>query len=138
MDQILSDRLIAGFPHLYRTWRERDMREVWRTRQDFECGNGWFDLLWQLSTQLEAFLAELPETERDAYAPTNIKEKFGGLRFYMTRYTPEMERAIRWVEEQSIRTCEQCGRPGTRLRDKGLICTCCTEHTPPQSVPWEP
>ena len=56
MDQLLSDRLIAGFPHLYRTWQQRDMREVWRSRQDFECGNGWFDLLWQLSSRLEAAL----------------------------------------------------------------------------------
>lgn len=138
MDQILSDRLIAAFPQLYRTWQGRDMHEVWRTRQDFECGDGWFDLLWQLSTQLEAVLAALPETERDTFAPTNVKEKFGGLRFYMTRYTPEMERAISWAEGQSIRTCEECGKPGARLEAVGVIRTHCAEHAPPRSVPCEP
>ena len=138
MDQLLSDRLITAFPHLYRTWQGRDMLEVWRTRQDFECGNGWFDLLWQLSTQLEALLAALPETERGAYAPTNVKEKFGGLRFYMTKNTPEMERAISWGEGQSMRTCEQCGETGARVEQEGMIRTCCAGHTPPGSVPWEP
>ena len=135
MDQLLSDQLIAAFPHLYRGWQGRDMREVWRTRQDFECGNGWFDLLWQLSAQLEAALAVLPEAEGGAYAPANIKEKFGELRFYMTRYTPEMAHAIRWAEGQSIQTCEECGKPGVRLEAEGMIRTRCVEHTPPGSVP---
>lgn len=135
MDQHLSDRLIAAFPQLYRRWQGRDMQEVWRTRQDFECGNGWFELLWQLSAQLEAVLAALPEMERDAYAPTNVKEKVGELRFYLTRYTPEMVREIRSAEEQSIRTCEECGKPGARQEMGGVIRTRCTEHTPPGSVP---
>lgn len=137
MDQLLSDRLIAAFPQLYRSWQGREIQEVWRTRQDFECGNGWFDLLWQLSTQLEAALAALPETELGAYAPTNVKEKFGGLRFYLTKYTPEMERAIRWAEGQSIRTCEECGKLGARQQKDGIIRTRCAEHAPPGSVPWE-
>lgn len=137
MDQLLSDQLIAAFPHLYLRWQGRDMQEVWRTRQDFECGNGWFDLLWQLSARLEAALMALPETERRTYAPTNVKEKFGGLRFYLTRYTPEMERAISQAEGQSIRTCEECGKPGARLEAGGVIRTRCAEHAPPGSVPWE-
>jgi hypothetical protein len=123
MDQVLSERLIAAFPHLYRRWQGRDMHEVWRTRQDFECGNGWFDLLWQLSIQMEEALKVLPETKRDTYAPTNVKEKFGRLRFYLTRYTLEMVRVIRWAEEQSIRTCEECGKPGTRWEADGMIRT---------------
>ena len=137
MDQILSDRLIAAFPQLYRTWQGREMHEVWRTRQDFECGNGWFELLWQLSTQLEVLLATLPETERSAYAPTNVKEKLGGLCFYLTRSIPEMERAISRAEGQSIRTCEECGQPGVRLQTGGIIRTRCAEHSPPGSVPWK-
>lgn len=137
MDQFISDRLVAAFPHLYRLWQGRDMHEVWRTRQDFECGDGWFDLLWQLSAQLEAVLSALLETERSAYAPTNVKEKFGGLRFYMTKYTPEMTRVISQAEVQSIRTCEQCGKPGSRREADGMIRTRCVEHTPPRSVPWE-
>ena len=137
MDQIFSDRLITAFPQLYRTWQERKMQEVWHTRQDFECGNGWFELLWQLSTHLEAVLVALPEGERAAYAPTNVKEKLGGLRFYLTTYTPEMERAISRAEGQSIQTCEECGKPGARHQKDGIIRTRCAEHTPPGSMPWK-
>jgi hypothetical protein len=45
MDRVLSDQLISAFPRLYRSWQDRDMGQVWQTRQDFECGNGWFELL---------------------------------------------------------------------------------------------
>ncbi len=137
MDQTFSDRLIAAFPRLYHRWQERDMSQVWQTRQDFECGDGWFELLWQLSAQLEVLIAKLPNSEQDAYTPTNIKEKFGGLRFYMTRLTPEMDRAIREAERQSIHTCEQCGKPGMRLVQDKLILTRCLEHAPPKSEPWQ-
>ena len=138
MDQVLSDRLIAAFPHLYRSWQDRDMRQVWRTRQDFECGDGWFEVLWQLSAHLDTLIAKLPVSDQDAYAPTNIKEKFGGLRFYMTKRTPEMDHAIRRTEGQSIRTCEQCGKPGMQLKENHLILTRCPEHAPPTSEPWQP
>lgn len=138
MDQVLSDRLIVAFPRLYQRWQGRDMRQVWRTRQDFECGNGWFALLWQLSAQLDTLIAALPTVDQDAYAPTNIKEKFGGLRFYLTKRTPEMDRAIRQAEGESIRTCEQCGMPGMRLKQDQLILTRCPEHAPPKSSAWKP
>lgn len=138
MDPVLSDRLVAAFPRLYRSWQGRDMRQVWHTRQDFECDNGWFELLWQLSAQLEALIAALPNLDQDAYGPTNIKEKFGGLRFYMTKLSPEMDRAIRWAEEQSICTCELCGKPGARLKQDELILTRCAEHAPSKSKPWYP
>lgn len=49
MKQELSDRLIAAFPRLYHSWQGRDMDQVWRTRQDFECDNGWFALATQRS-----------------------------------------------------------------------------------------
>jgi hypothetical protein len=138
MQQELSDRLIAAFPRLYRSWQKREMDQVWRTRQDFECDDGWFALLWQLSAELETLIAALPEQEQGAYAPTNIKEKFGALGFYMTRRTAEMDRAISRAEGLSIRTCEVCGQPGTRLIHDPLIMTRCLDHTPAQSEPWQP
>lgn len=138
MDHVLSDQLISAFPRLYRSWQDRDMGQVWQTRQDFECGNGWFELLWRLSVRLEALIAAQPASNQDAYSPTIIKEKFGGLRFSMTSLTPAMDRAIRWAEGQSIRTCEQCGKPGTRLELDQLILTRCAEHARPGSEPWQP
>ncbi len=75
MDQELSDRLITAFPHLYRSWQGRDRSKGYFTRQDFECENGWFELLWWLSGQLDDWIAALPEQEQQRYIPLNIKEK---------------------------------------------------------------
>lgn len=55
---------------------------------------------------------------------SQIKEKFGTLRFYMTHQTNEMARITDWAEKQSKRTCEECGKPG-KLRGRGWLYTRC-------------
>ncbi len=54
-----------------------------------------------------------------------IKEKFGGLRFYVGgNYNAAIDDLISQAEQESIRTCEHCGEPGTR-RSGGWIVTLC-------------
>lgn len=60
----------------------------------------------------------------DTYRPVQIKEKFGGLRYYMGSETKAMTEAISEAERKSFETCEQCGAPG-KLRRGGWISTLC-------------
>lgn len=53
-----------------------------------------------------------------------VKEKFGGLRFYMTHYTDEMSALIREAEQKAEQTCEVCGVVG-ESRGGGWIKTLC-------------
>lgn len=53
-----------------------------------------------------------------------VKEKFGGLRFYMNYYVEEIEELINEAEEKSYKTCERCGAPG-KSREGGWIITLC-------------
>jgi hypothetical protein len=46
-----------------------------------------------------------------------VKEKFGGLRFYVQAATDEHYNYISFAESMSYRTCEQCGAPGKRYTD---------------------
>ncbi len=67
-----------------------------------------------------------------AYAnvPTavQVKEKFGGLRFYVKGpTTQEQEGAIRFAELMSVNTCEVCGSRG-KLRRGNWVRTLCNEH----------
>ena len=58
-----------------------------------------------------------------------VKEKFGGLRFYVNSATEEMYRLISEAESQSYEICEECGKPGT-LSQKikgGWMKTLCLE-----------
>jgi hypothetical protein len=57
-----------------------------------------------------------------------IKEKWGGLRFYVASATPEVYDVIDAVERESYRTCEVCGKPGKLREDLGWILTLCKEH----------
>lgn len=57
---------------------------------------------------------------------SQIKEKFGTLRFYMTSYTDEIDKIVTEAEKKSEETCEHCGKPGT-LRTEGWLFTLCDE-----------
>lgn len=56
-----------------------------------------------------------------------IKEKFGGLRFYYYGGDDQIQGMVTMAEIWAGRTCEKCGNKGTR-RDGGWIRTLCDEH----------
>lgn len=68
-------------------------------------GPGWLPLLDRLAADLIA-LGWNRELEQ-------VKEKFGGLQFYVGAATAAMMTRIRWAQVESLRTCERCGEPGT-------------------------
>lgn len=133
----LTDRLIQAFPHLYRSQEEQEGSAGSSTPYAFECRDGWFDLLWWLSGQLEALIAALPEEEQSNYVPGTIKEKWGTLRVYLWHETPEMQRVIRLAEQRSGHICEECGAPGSLMRSHGIALTRCLAHDPARSQPQE-
>lgn len=58
-----------------------------------------------------------------------IKEKFGGLRFYIGRGSEEIYNRINKAEDESLRTCDKCGLPGTTSFWGGSwILTLCELH----------
>ena len=56
-----------------------------------------------------------------------IKEKFGGLRFYYDGGDAVVDGMVRMAESWAARSCEKCGKPGER-RGGGWIRTLCDEH----------
>ena len=52
-----------------------------------------------------------------------VKEKFGGLRFYINA-TPEQFKLVMAAEAKSFKTCEECGERG-KTRGDGWIRTLC-------------
>lgn len=54
-----------------------------------------------------------------------VKEKFGGLRFYMEGpVTAEMAQHISAAEALSLETCEVCGKPGTQAEGYWIKIKC--------------
>ena len=56
-----------------------------------------------------------------------VKEKFGGLRFYINSASDEVFEIIRKYESLSYKTCEVCGEKG-ELRKGGWYSTLCEKH----------
>lgn len=56
-----------------------------------------------------------------------VKEKFGGLRFYFSGGDDYIDGIVDMAESMSYRTCEECGAPGTAT-EGGWIRTLCEEH----------
>ncbi|MGH7274486.1 MAG: hypothetical protein ACREIQ_08535 [Nitrospiria bacterium] len=58
-----------------------------------------------------------------------IKEKFGGLRFYVSAATEEISKRIEQAAEESEHTCETCGEEGKISSWDGFwMLTLCPEH----------
>lgn len=91
-------------------------------------GPGWLPLidnlcLWlQFGTDHNSHTGKYPQVKA-----VQIKEKFGGLRFYVEGASSEQWAVISFVESLSMRTCETCGAPG-KPQGKGWIKTSCEAH----------
>jgi len=93
----------------------------------FECGDGWFDLIRDLSEKLEDKGVEAVQ----------VKEKFGGLRFYLAgSTTDEIWKLVQDAEELSEKTCEICGEPGERYGGGWIrtLCSACENHRKTERV----
>jgi len=171
MKKELDEKLCKDFPNLY-TDRRNDMMATcmcW----GFECGDGWFELIYDLSSKLEPLITNIIKKDRKWYRrlyryiskrlywlknhklfpgeivrkmgsmswkdynkisqryyprASQVKEKYGTLRFYMSSETQEMSNLISVAEDLSAVTCETCGKPG-KERGRGWYYTACDEHT---------
>jgi hypothetical protein len=69
----------------------------------------------------------LDECARDGVTVAQIKEKFGGLRFYVHGGSQDLWHRIDAAEQASYHICEKCGAPGV-LRSGGWLKTLCDTH----------
>jgi len=85
----------------------------------FECGPGWHPLIKDALTRIEALgNAKLTVLQ--------VKEKFGGLRIYLSLHSDETDAIINAAELEASRTCEECGsKENVELRGGGWLRTLC-------------
>jgi len=130
MQKELEEKLFDTFPNLYAD-RHADP-SVSLVCFGFEVGgDGWFQLLWDLSEKLEkiiiAWKAKYPKEENFPRA-VQMKEKMAGLRFYMSNYLDEFEEPIAEAERKSYVTCEICGEVGEVMSNGYWLKTLCPKH----------
>lgn len=78
---------------------------------------------------LVKFACGCPKYTSESLRVLQIKEKFGGLRIYVSQETPESLALIKDAEQRASKTCEYCGKPG-ELVNNGWAKTLCPTCTP--------
>jgi hypothetical protein len=93
-----------------------------------DVGHGWAELVLECHKRLVDFDGN--------YKVLQIKEKFGGLRYYFMPSNPAFTRTMHLriidLEKRSYLTCEVCGNPGNlrTRRPNGWMKTLCLNHAP--------
>ncbi len=101
-------------------------------RFGFSCEDGWFDLIWKLSEDLET----LSKEEDCILCVVQVKEKFGNLRYYTTNITDKMGDRIEKAEKESMVICEVCGEKAVLCTDNyGWYKTVCVKHREDEFLP---
>ena len=95
----------------------------------FCCGEGWCPILEKLCSNIQSHIDW--KNKQSEIVPqvtvAQIKEKFGGLRFYYDGGDDHINGMVRMAEAWADASCEECGSPGKR-RDGGWIKTLCDIH----------
>ena len=98
------------------------------------CGDGWFEILRELSVRLEPLVVAHENLDVDG-APCpraiEVREKAGELLFVMgpeALVTSEMRDAITDAENEAVHTCELCGKPGRYKAIRDSYQTLCEPH----------
>lgn len=141
MNDELDKKLCEKFPKIFKM-RNASMQEscmYW----GFDHGDGWFNILdaacsniqnhvnWKRKQEPYASLSDEEFDEIHQPVAAQVKEKFGGLRFYVDNTDDYTQGVIAMAESMSYRTCEACGSPG-KTSGKGwlrTLCVNCNERT---------
>lgn len=129
MDIKLEKKLFKKYPKIFRQ-KDLSMNQTcmcW----GISCGNGWYQLLDDLCGSIQRYIdctsgyRDGKEWKPEQVEAVQIKEKFGGLRFYTNYNDDIVEGMIHYAEYLADHTCEECGSKEKVFQTKGWIKTIC-------------
>ncbi len=150
MNEELQEKLFKRYPKIF---KQKDLPAdqtcmCW----GIDVGDGWYTLLDILCRDIQNHIDQMkrmhdhqkakldPEStalENYPYVEqveaVQVKEKFGGLRFYYQGGDDYIRGLVDMTESMSYRTCELCGKPGRNTKG-GWINTFCPEHAAEKNV----
>lgn len=93
---------------------------------------GWQPIIFELSNKIQSYIdRSLKKNDLDKVVPqiqvAQIKEKFGGLRFYYDGGDSTVDAMVSMAESWADHTCEICGASG-KSRNLPWVKTLCESH----------
>jgi len=124
----LDKALCEKYPIIFKNRYEDKMTSC--MSWGFECDDGWYGIIDTLCHEIQRYVdlksKNMPPEEKEFFqvVATQVKEKFGTLRFYYGGGDEVVEGMVSIAESLTCRTCECCGCPGSR-RGGSWIKTLC-------------
>ena len=140
----LQKQLFKKYPRIFRQ-KDLPMSQTcmcW----GIDTGNGWYRLLDELCHCIQTMIDNNRHMINYQLEATQVKEKYGTLRFYYqwypikdkSKYKPtaednermmrELEGAVLFADHFSGSICEECGQPGETKTIYGWVYTRCKTH----------
>ena len=130
MKQELEQQLLTAYPKIFS-----------QPFGGFCVGDGWYHILETLCRRIQAVIDNreqhilwLQKEGREIniepipqVVVAQIKEKFGGLRFYYDGGNEEISGMVEMAESWAIQSCETCGNRG-KMRGRSWFYVACDEH----------
>jgi Mor family transcriptional regulator len=129
------NRDIEKYDEFAKRMQERFPKMFAQPYGGFAVGPGWWTIIESLCGQIQHHV-EWKQEQKEKYGNgqgcadvtvTQIKEKFGGLRFYYNGGDDIVDGMVRMAESWAAHSCEECGKPG-KSRKSRWIKTLCDEH----------
>ena len=121
MNKKNTEKLYKDFPKLYSHHKQpcRETCMCW----GFSCGDGWFKLIYELSSTIQSYI---DNNKAPQVVVVQVKEKYGGLRFYTQGEDRLIHGMIWFADSLSYSICEMCGSmKNVTQNKKGWISTLC-------------
>ena len=146
----LEQQLIEKYPKIFQIDESRRLEPF--PMFGIECRDGWYDLLNHLCGLIQNHIDwgnkqrnmllisnphnhEIPK-EIPQVTVSQIKEKFGTLRFYYDGGDECIDGMVRMADAMSGSICEVCGNRG-QFRGRGWYYTACDTHTKEEDLAAE-
>lgn len=121
MDRELEEKLMNKYPKIFiqKDLSPQETCMCW----GITCSNGWYGLIDKLCNKIQK---HVNKNKLEQVEAMQVKEKFGGLRFYINHATEEICKFIYEAENESLKTCEWCGsKKDVKQTRNGYIQTLC-------------
>ena len=117
MNKELQDKLVEKYPEIFQEIGMPPEKScmAW----GIDVGDGWYELIDNLCDTLKDL------QDGNMIIAAQIKEKFGGLRFYVYSANKKQFDAIDEAEKLSYKICEKCGTKEGVSQTGGWIKTLC-------------
>ena len=123
MNRELQTQLFKKYPKIFQD-RTKSPKETCMCF-GLEIGDGWY---WLIDRLCEVLQWNVDENDEPQIVASQVKEKFGGLRFYVNGATEKQYAQISLAEHMSYHICFNCGSTkNIRQTAIGWVVTLCED-----------